>query len=125
MNLNDDIVYRCPWLGPLHQLHAGRSRGLIRHHYRLHDNFLLGHLSVWWKCCRDGRVSLTDELVTVFPLIRSVGLKAATASSRAAMAPMFVRMRPSRTRWTISLSWARSDTRTKSIVRPSAGRASA
>ena len=30
MNLNDDIVYRCPWLGPLHQLHAGRSRGLIR-----------------------------------------------------------------------------------------------
>ena len=47
MNLNDDVVYRCRRLGPLHQLHAGRSRGLIRHHYRLHDNFLLGHLSVW------------------------------------------------------------------------------
>ena len=34
----------------------------------------------------------------VFPLIRSVGLKAATASSRVAMLPMFVRSRPSRTR---------------------------
>jgi hypothetical protein len=42
----------------------------------------------------------------VFPLIRSVGLKAATASSRVAMLPMFVRSRPSRTRWTISPSWA-------------------
>jgi hypothetical protein len=36
----------------------------------------------------------------VFPLIRSVGLKAATASSSAATLPMFVRSRPSRTRWT-------------------------
>src|SRR5215470_8417032 len=32
----------------------------------------------------------------VFPLIRSVGLKAATASSRAATLPMFVRSRPFR-----------------------------
>lgn len=46
----------------------------------------------------------------VFPLIRSVGLKAATASSRDATLPMFVRSRPSRTRWAISISWARSDT---------------
>ena len=53
----------------------------------------------------------------VFPLRRSVRLKAATALSRAAMLPMFVRSRPSRTRWMISLSWARSDTRTKSIAR--------
>jgi len=37
---------------------------------------------------------------------------------------MFVRSRPSRTRWTISLSWARSDSTTKSIARPSTGRAS-
>src|SRR5438552_3545804 len=36
MNLNDDVVYRCLRLGPLHQLHPGRSRSLIRHHYRLH-----------------------------------------------------------------------------------------
>ena len=36
----------------------------------------------------------------------------------------FVRSRPSRTRWTISLSWARSDSTTKSTARPSAGRAS-
>ena len=39
------------------------------------------------------------------------------------MLPMFVRSRPSRTRRTISLSWARSDSTTKSIARPSAGRA--
>jgi hypothetical protein len=36
MNLNDDIVYRCLRLGPLHQLHTGRSRGLFRRHDRLH-----------------------------------------------------------------------------------------
>src|SRR6266850_1985307 len=60
----------------------------------------------------------------VFPLIRSVGLKAATASSRAATLPMFVRSRPTRTRWTSSLNWARSGTTTKSIVRPPEGRAS-
>ena len=61
----------------------------------------------------------------VFPLRRSVGFKAATASSRVETLPMFVRSRPSRTRWTISLSWARSDSTTKSTARPSAGRASA
>ena len=49
--------------------------------------------------------------MTVFPARRSVELKAATASSRGATVPMFVRSRPSRTRWTISLSWARSDSR--------------
>jgi len=41
MNLNDDVVYRCLRLGPLHQRHPGRSRGLIRHHNRPHDNFLI------------------------------------------------------------------------------------
>ncbi len=41
MNLNDDVVYRCRRLGPLHKLHPGRSRGLIRYHNCLHDNFLL------------------------------------------------------------------------------------
>jgi hypothetical protein len=40
----------------------------------------------------------------VFPLSRSVGLRAATASSRPATVPMLVRSRPSRTRWTISRS---------------------
>jgi hypothetical protein len=40
MNLNDDVVYRCLRLGPLHQLHPGRSRSLVRYHDRLHDNFL-------------------------------------------------------------------------------------
>src|SRR5262252_2405883 len=153
MNLNNDVVYRCRRLGPFGQLHPGRSRSLIRHNDSLHHNFLLGHLSLWWKCCSVGkpvrhlipravgrsrpiwtaparrvhrwaRVAHGRTRMIVFPLIRSVGLKAATASSRVAMLPMFVRSRPSRTRWTISLSWARSDTRTKSIVRPSAGRAS-
>jgi hypothetical protein len=41
VNLNDDIVYRCLRLWPLHQRHARRSRSLIRHNDRLHDNFLL------------------------------------------------------------------------------------
>src|SRR5512132_2578112 len=53
---------------------------------------------------------------------RSVALKVATASSRVAMLPMFVRSRASRTRRTISLSWARSDSTTKSTARPSLGR---
>src|SRR5213078_3491807 len=49
MNLNDDVVYRRPRLGPLHQLHPGSSRSLVRHHDRLHRNCLLSHLSLWWK----------------------------------------------------------------------------
>jgi hypothetical protein len=36
MNLNNDIVYRRLRLGPLHQLHPGRSCGLVRHNDRLH-----------------------------------------------------------------------------------------
>src|SRR5689334_9525406 len=36
MNLNDDVVDRCLRLGPLHQLHPGRSRSLICHHNRFH-----------------------------------------------------------------------------------------
>jgi hypothetical protein len=40
----------------------------------------------------------------VLPLTRSVGLKAATASSRVAILPMLVRSRPSSTRCTISPS---------------------
>jgi hypothetical protein len=36
MNLNDDVVYRCRRLGPLHQRHPGRSRSLIRYHNRFH-----------------------------------------------------------------------------------------
>src|SRR5262245_22604647 len=55
MNLNDNVVYRCLRVGPLHQLHPGRSRSLVRHNDRLHDNFLLGHLSLWWKCCSVGK----------------------------------------------------------------------
>jgi hypothetical protein len=36
MNLNDDVVYRCLRVGPLHQGHPGRSRSLACHHDRLH-----------------------------------------------------------------------------------------
>jgi hypothetical protein len=36
MNLNDDVVYRCRRLGPLHQRHPGRSRSLVRHDDRFH-----------------------------------------------------------------------------------------
>jgi hypothetical protein len=41
MNLNDDVVYRCPRLGPLRQLHPGRSRSLVGQHDRPHRNRLL------------------------------------------------------------------------------------
>ena len=44
MNLNDDVVYRCLRLGPLRQLHARRSRSLVRHNDCLHGNCLLGSL---------------------------------------------------------------------------------
>src|SRR5215468_714524 len=60
MNLNDDVVYGCLRFGLLHELHPGRSRSLVRYHDCFHGNCLLGHLSSWWKCCIDGRVSLTD-----------------------------------------------------------------
>jgi hypothetical protein len=36
MNLDDDVVYRCRRLGPLHQPHPGRSRSLVGHHDRFH-----------------------------------------------------------------------------------------
>src|SRR3954471_14713115 len=36
MNLNNYIAYRPLRLGPLHQLHPGRSRSLVSHHNRLH-----------------------------------------------------------------------------------------
>jgi hypothetical protein len=39
MNLNDDVIYRCLRLEPLHQLHRGRSRGLVRYNACLHGNF--------------------------------------------------------------------------------------
>src|SRR5579864_9427925 len=56
MNLNDDVVYRCLRLGPLHQLHPGLSRSLVRYHNCLHGNFLLSHLSLWLeKCCSVGK----------------------------------------------------------------------
>jgi hypothetical protein len=72
-----------------------------------------------------GRLAIPESTrLIVFPLIRPVRLKAATASSRAATLPMFVRRRPFRTRWTSSLNWARSGTTTKSIVRPPEGRVS-
>ena len=41
MNLNDDVVYRCRRLGPLHQRHPGRSRSLVRYHDCFHGNRLL------------------------------------------------------------------------------------
>src|SRR6185437_14513786 len=70
------------------------------------------------------RVAYGRTRMIVFPLRRAIGLRAATPSSRGETLPMFGRSRPSRTRFTISPSWARSDSTTKSIARPSLGRAS-
>ena len=36
MNMNDDVVYRCRRLRPLHQRHPGRSRSLVRYDDRFH-----------------------------------------------------------------------------------------
>src|SRR4051794_36401312 len=36
INLNDDIIDRGLRVGTLDELHPGRSRGLVRHHYRFH-----------------------------------------------------------------------------------------
>jgi hypothetical protein len=43
MNANNDIVYCCLRLGPLHQFHAGCSRSLVGYNDRLHNTppFLL------------------------------------------------------------------------------------
>jgi hypothetical protein len=65
MNLNDDVVYRCLRLGPLHQLHPGGSRSLVRYHDRLHDDFLLGHLSL------GGNVAALDVELFFSPLLHS------------------------------------------------------
>ena len=47
MNLNDDLVYRRLRLGPLHQLHPGLSRGLVRYNDRFHGN-------ISWVICLFG-----------------------------------------------------------------------
>jgi hypothetical protein len=41
MHLHDDVVYRWLRLGTLHQLHSGRSRGLVGYHDCFHRNYLL------------------------------------------------------------------------------------
>jgi hypothetical protein len=45
MNLNDNVVYRWLRLGSLRQRNPGHASGPIRHHNRLHNGFLLGHLA--------------------------------------------------------------------------------
>ena len=64
MNLNDDVVYRCLRLGPLHQLHPGLSRSLVRYHNCFHS-FLLGHLSLCWKRCSVGASGLQALAVRI------------------------------------------------------------
>src|SRR3546814_12122620 len=71
---------------------------------------------------RWARVTHGRTRMIVFPLIRLVGLRAATASSRVETLPMFVRSRPSRTPWAISLSWARSGPTKKAAAKPSTDR---
>src|SRR5438552_950871 len=53
MNLNDDVVDRRLRLGPLHKLHPGGSRSLVRYDDRLHMNCLLGYLCLCWVCSSD------------------------------------------------------------------------
>jgi hypothetical protein len=76
------------------------------------------------KCCIVmARVACGRPRMIVSSMIRSVGLKAATPSSRAAtLARSSAAVRPHPVR--ISPSWARSGRTTRSIAKPSAGRAS-
>jgi hypothetical protein len=48
MNLNNDVVYRRLRLGPLHQLHPGHSRSLIRRHNRLHRSPPRVNMNIRW-----------------------------------------------------------------------------
>jgi hypothetical protein len=78
------------------------SRSFFRHSKSIVTRPLAAHLQV---------PALSPNLqgrtqMTVLPTRRSVELKVATASSRAEIFPRSVCSRPSRTRWTISLSWA-------------------
>lgn len=53
VDLNNDVIYRCLRLGPLHQLHPCYSRSLVRHYDRFHRNGL--HSSR--ECISRNRVS--------------------------------------------------------------------
>jgi len=82
MNLNDDVVYRCLRLGPLHQRHPGRSRSLVRYHDCLHGNFLLviclfaGNVaaleSLFDISCQGPWVASESEVEQRFPLVISL-----------------------------------------------------
>src|SRR3954452_24583800 len=94
MNLNDDVVYRCLRLGPLHQLRPSCSRSPIRHNDCLHDNLILGHLSLGemlqgWKArstssargmasFRERRWNSTLPVVDVTSLPRCYSMRSAT-----------------------------------------------
>src|SRR5205085_2700464 len=61
MNLNNDVVYRRLRLGPLHQLHSGRSSSLIGRHNRLHRSPpCVGLLHVRYCATPRSLVALTD-----------------------------------------------------------------
>jgi hypothetical protein len=45
MNLNNDIVYCCLWLGPLCQFHPGCSGSLVGYNYRFHNTPLFSIIS--------------------------------------------------------------------------------
>src|SRR5262249_22945246 len=53
INLNDHVVYRWLRRGLLHQLHPGRSRSLVRHHYRFHWTPPSASLDASCKTCTD------------------------------------------------------------------------
>jgi hypothetical protein len=77
-----------------------------------------------WRCRLPIHPGRASTLATMITTAASIEGQSTNTSSRVAMLPTFVRSRPSRTRWTMSLKWARSDSTTRSIARPSAGRAS-
>src|SRR4051812_7059031 len=75
MNLNDDVVYRWLRLGPLHQLHPGRSRSLVRYDNRLHMNCLLGYLSLCRVCSSDESAVRHLMRAAMGPQLSNIGPK--------------------------------------------------
>src|SRR3546814_13146051 len=89
-----DISRQGPWV--VCQVALGGADG----HSRPIGTAPAGRVQRW------ARVTHGRTRMIVFPLIRFVGLRAATASSRVETLPMVVRSLPVRTRWAVSLSWA-------------------
>src|SRR5258707_10356489 len=103
MNLNNDIAVvrareageRPPLrLGPLHQLHPGLSRGLIRHHNRLHP--APPSMSAIWN--------IVVSVARCSPRLARTVRRAPLGCGRVSLLAGVERFRWENGRWTVNLS---------------------